>query len=139
MSLIVSVRTEDSHLRFDVQGRWHYNDALNLAYQVKAAAARERLPRALIDLQSVQAAGGVEGKFLVFSRLRRALPSAFRVAVLASPDLVDLEPRHPSATASVVLFSSERAALLWLEAGPVLAIKNPPALHAEGQMTGKET
>ena len=40
MNLIVSVRAEDQHLRFDVRGRWEYNDALTLAYQIKAAGAR---------------------------------------------------------------------------------------------------
>jgi hypothetical protein len=138
MNLIVSIRAEDDWLRFDAQGQWHYNDALALAYQVKAIAARERMSHVLIDLREVSAAPGVEGKFLVWDRLRRVLPDRFRVALVAPPGLVDLHTRQLDGVATVVLFTSERAAMHWLE-GIDAAIKNPPVLRAEGQVAGKET
>jgi hypothetical protein len=71
MNLIVSIRAEDDYLRFDAQGQWHYNDALALAYQVKAVASRERMRHILIDLQAVTPSPRVEGKFLVWDRLMR--------------------------------------------------------------------
>lgn len=138
MNLIVSIRAEDDYLRFDVQGQWHYNDALTLAYQVKAVAARERMRHILIDLREVTASPRVEGKFLVWDRLMRVLPDRFRIALLAAPDLVDLHTRQLDGVATVVLFSSERPAIHWLE-GIDAAIKNPSALRVEGQVAGKET
>jgi len=138
MNLIVSLRTEEQHLRFVARGRWGYNDALILAYQVKAAGLRTGLGHVLIDLREVIASPAVEGKFLVWDRMRRVLPAHFKVAVLAPVDLVDLQERGSTGTASVVLFKSERAALLWLE-GLQEPIKNPSVLRSEGQVTGKET
>ena len=138
MNLNVSIRVEDDYLRFDAQGQWQYNDALALAYQVKAVAARERMRHVLIDLTRVVASPRVEGKFLVWDRLMRVLPDRFRVALLAAPELVDLHTRQLEGVATVVLFTSERAAVHWLE-GIDAAIKNPSAVRVEGQVAGKET
>jgi hypothetical protein len=139
MNLIVSLRAEEQHLRFVVRGRWEYNDALTLAYQVKAAALRTGLSHVLIDLREVMASPAVEGKFLVWDRLRRVLPASFKVALLAPVDLVDLRERTPAGSATVVLLQSERAALLWLE-GIQEPIKNPSVVErSEGQVAGKET
>src|SRR4051812_14752799 len=103
MNLIVSTRVEDQHLRFEVQGQWHYNDALNLAYQVKAAAQREEMDHVLIDLRRVARSPKVHGKFLVCDRLRRALPPAMKVALLGPVEMMDLEPRQDPLLAKVVL------------------------------------
>lgn len=138
MNLIVTIRVEDDFLRFDVNGQWQYNDALALAYQVKAVAARERMRHVLIDLRGVSPSPRVEGKFLVWDRLMRVLPDRFRIALVASPELVDMRTRQLDRVAMVVLFSSERPAMHWLE-GVDAAIKNPPVLRAEGQIAGKET
>lgn len=138
MNLIVSTRVEDQHLRFDVQGQWQYNDALNLAYLVKAAAMREEMDQVLIDLTRMTRSPRAQGKFLVCDRLRRALPPSAKVALLASVEMVDLEPRQDPLQAKVVLFASERSALFWLD-GIHAAIKNPSVLRAEGQAAGKET
>ncbi|MBC5764261.1 hypothetical protein [Ramlibacter albus] len=138
MNLIVSTRIEDRHLRFEVQGQWRYNDALNLAYQVKAAAMREDVDDVLIDLRRLTRSPHAHGKFLVCDRLRRALPPSMRVALLAPVEMVDLEARQDPLQAKVVLFASERAALMWL-GGIHAAIKNPSVLRAEGQAAGKET
>jgi hypothetical protein len=142
MNLIVTQRAEELHLRFEVRGRWEYNDALTLAYQVKAAGLRTGLSYILIDLREVMASPAVEGKFLVWDRLRRVLPSYFKVALLAPVGLVDLKERTPAGTASVVLFQTERAALAWLDGilDPGMPIKNPPVVErSEGQVAGKET
>ena len=138
MNLIVSTRIEDQHLRFDVQGQWQYNDALNLAYQVKAAAMREEVDHVLIDLTRVTRAPDAHGKFLVCDRMRRALPPSMKVALLGPVEMLDLQPRQDPLAAKVVLFASERSALFWL-GGVHSAIKNPPVLRAEGQAAGKET
>jgi hypothetical protein len=138
MNLIVSTRVEDQHLRFEVQGQWHYNDALNLAYQVKAASMREDMESVLIDLRRITRGPGSEGKFLVCDRLRRALPPSMKVALLGPVEVIDLEPRQDPLLAKVVLFASERSALFWLD-GIHSAIKNPSVLRAEGQAAGKET
>lgn len=124
MNLIVSTRTQGRHLRFEVRGRWEYNDALALAYQVKATSAREGLCNALVDLREVVASDAVEGKFLLWDRLHRVLDPGCRVAVLAPLHLVDFRERLVPGTASVVLFATERAALAWLE-----GIKNPPVVE----------
>ena len=131
VNLIISIRGEDGFLRFEVQGQWQYNDALNLAYQVKAAALKEDVQRVLIDLRRVEPSPEVDGKFLVCDRLRRALPPHMKVALLAPVDMVDLEARREGAAATVVLFATERSALLWL-GGIHAAIKNPPVLRHEG-------
>jgi hypothetical protein len=138
MNLIVSVREEDQHLRFDVRGRWEYNDALTLAYQIKAAGLRTGLAEVLVDLREVAASTQVEGKFLVWDRMRRVLPPHYRVAMVAPVELVDLKERNVPGAATVVLFTSERPALAWLE-GVHEPIKNPPVLRSEGQVAGKET
>jgi hypothetical protein len=138
MNLIVSTRVEEQHLRFEVQGQWQYNDALNLAYQVKAVALRESMDHLLVDLRRVTRSPMVEGKFLVCDRLRRALPPSVRVALLGPVEMLDLEARQDPLAAKVVLFASERSALLWLD-GIHAAIKNPSVLRAEGQAAGKET
>jgi hypothetical protein len=138
MNLIVSTRVEDQHLRFEVQGQWHYNDALSLAYTVKATALRENMDHLLIDLRRVLASPQVEGKFLVCDRLRRALPPEMKVALIGPVELLDLEARQDPGQAKVVLFATERPALLWLD-GVQAAIKNPSVLRAEGQAAGKET
>lgn len=138
MNLIVSVREQDQYLHFEVRGRWEYNDALTLAYQVKAAGLRTGLDRVLVDLRQVLASPRVEGKFMVWDRLRRALPAQFKVALLAPVELVDLQERTVPGAATVVLFTAARAALRWLE-GIQEPIKNPPVLRSEGQVAGKET
>jgi hypothetical protein len=138
MNLIVSTRVEDRHLRFEVQGQWQYNDALNLAYLVKSAALREEMDQVLLDLSRITRSPGADGKFLVCDRLRRALPPSMKVALLAPVEMVDLEARQDPLLAKVVLFASERSALFWLE-GIHSAIKNPSVLRAEGQAAGKET
>jgi hypothetical protein len=139
MNLIVTQRSPNHHLRFDVRGRWEYNDALTLAYQVKAAGTRSGHSSVLIDLREVNASPVVEGKFLVWDRMRRVLPPDFRVAVLAPVELVDLQERQLPGAASVVLFASERAALMWLDGVQDEPRKNPPDLRSEGQAAGKET
>ena len=140
MNLIVSIRAEEQLLRVLVRGNWEYNDALTLVYQVKAACARTGHTHVLIDLREVAPSSPVEGKkFLVWDRLHRVLPENFKVALLAPVGLVDLQERNVAGTASVVLFTAERAALLWL-GGIQDAIKNPPVvLRSEGQVAGKET
>ena len=138
MNLIISVRVEDDYLRVEARGQWQYNDALALAYHVKAAAARERMRHVLIDLRGVAPSPQVQGKFLVWDRLMRTLPDRFRIALLADPQLVDLHTRQLDDVATVVLFTSERSAVLWLEEIDA-AIKNPSALRVEGQVAGKET
>lgn len=138
MNLLVSLRPEEDFLRFDVQGQWQYNDALALAYHVKAVAVRERMGRVLIDVRGVTPAPFVEGKFLLWDRLRRVLSERFKIALLAPVDLIDLHVRPLEGMASVVLFTSERAAVLWLE-GMAAAIKNPSVFRSEGQVAGKET
>ena len=131
MNLIVTTRVEDRHIRFEVQGHWHYNDALNLAYLVKATALREGMDRVFMDLRGVTRSSDVLGKFYICDRLRRALPPSMKVALLGPVEMVDLEARHDPRTATVVLFASERSALLWLD-GIHAAIKNPSVLRAEG-------
>lgn len=138
MNLIVSTRAEDQHLRFEVQGQWQYNDALNLAYQVKAAALRESIDHLLLDMRRLARSPFVQGKFLICDRLRRALPPSMRVALLGPVEMIDVEGRQDPLQARVVLFASERSALLWLD-GVHAAIKNPSVLRSEGQAAGKET
>ncbi len=144
MNLLVSLCPEEDFLRFDVQGQWQYNDALALAYHVKAVAVRERMGRVLIDVRGVSPSPAVEGKFLLWDRLRRVMSERFKIALLAPVDLIDLHARPIEGMASVVLFTSERAAVHWLEGmaaaikNPV-AIKNPPVFRSEGQVAGKET
>jgi hypothetical protein len=105
---------------------------------VKAVGLRENIDKVLVDLRRVAAAGGVQGKFLVMDRLRRALPPSMKVALLGPVDMIDLEARSDPTVATVVLFAQERSALLWLE-GIHAAIKNPSVLRAEGQAARKET
>ncbi|MGE4241424.1 hypothetical protein [Ramlibacter sp.] len=138
MNLIVTTRVEERHLRINAQGSWRYNDALNLAYQLKAAGLRENRDKVLLDLREVHAAQGVPGKFFVMDRLRRVLPPDMKVALLGPVEMVDLEARSDPTVATVVLFASERSALLWID-GIHAAIKNPSVLRAEGQAAGKET
>jgi hypothetical protein len=143
MDLIVTVRSEQHHLRFDVEGAWQYNDALNLAYQVKAACARGHVDAVLLDLSRLKAGDGVQGKFLLSDRLQRALPSGFKVALVAPAHMVDIQQRPLAGCATVVVFAAERPALLWLQAmesAMGAERKNPPEMEtAGGQMTGKET
>jgi len=140
MNLIVTLRSQEQYLRFQARGRWEYNDALTLAYQVKAAGLRTGQSHVLIDLREVHSSPLVEGKFLVWDRLRRVLPSDYKVAVLAPVELVDLQERQIPGAASVVLFANERAATLWLDGVTEAGRKNPPAvLRSEGQVAGKET
>ena len=129
MSLIVSVRAEEHILRFAVHGRWEYNDALTLAYQVKAAGLRTGLGCVLLDVRDVVASPAVEGKFLVCDRLHRVLPPHFQVALVAHVDRVDVPESRVAGTAGVVLFASEGPAVVWL-GGIRDAIKNPPVLRS---------
>ncbi|MEO5671432.1 MAG: hypothetical protein ABIR26_12125 [Ramlibacter sp.] len=116
MNLSVASRHDGPHMRFDVEGRWRSGDALKLAYMVKAAVARLRLDRVVIDLRRVAAPPDAEGKFLICDRLRRALTPKTKVVVLAASDLVDADnvPTSPQECPSIALFGGEREALDWL-------------------------
>ncbi|HWI82472.1 hypothetical protein [Ramlibacter sp.] len=115
MNLVVASRHNDRHVRFDVEGRWANGDALKLAYMVKAAVARMRQDQVLIDLRRVATPPGVDGKFLICDRLRRALAPTIRVGVVATPELVDDDlPGVLSQCADIALFAAEPEAVRWL-------------------------
>ncbi|HVZ44667.1 MAG TPA: hypothetical protein VHA82_12730 [Ramlibacter sp.] len=132
MKLIVTVRHQKRHLRVGVTGQWEYNDALSLAYQLKAAALRAGEDHMVLDLRQLGASPGVEGPFLIGDRLQRVLPAGFAVAVVATAELVDVDSNPLAGTPGMARFDTERAALAWLE-------KIPRSLRSEGQTAGKET
>ena len=116
MNLIVATRTENKHIRFEVDGRWQYGDALKLAYLMKSAQARSSLALFLVDLRRVTSEPGSEEKFMVCDRLQRVFQPPVRIALIADATLID------SDTAAVVspevarigVFVREREALAWL-------------------------
>lgn len=115
MNLIVSTRTESKHIRFEVDGRWTYGDALKLAYLVKAAQARATLDRFLIDLRRVSSEPGSEEKFMLCDRLSRVFQPPVRVALVGDPSLIDSERAVVSSDAvRIAVFVREREALSWL-------------------------
>lgn len=116
MNLVVASCHDDMHMRFDVEGRWRSGDALKLAYMVKAAVARLRQDRVLIDLRRVATPPEAQGKFLICDRLRRALTPGTRVVLVATPDLVDTDVVSSGRThfPDIALFNAERDALDWL-------------------------
>lgn len=118
MNLIVATRVEPLHLRIDVDGKWRYGDALNLAYLIKAAAARTGRAQMLLDLRRVSTPADSEGRFLICDRLRRALSGPARVALVSDSALVDQESASGGSgqDLEVACFDSEGAALQWLRA-----------------------
>ncbi len=118
MNLIVSTRTESRHLRFEVDGRWQYGDALKLAYLVKAAQGRAGLDRFLIDLRRVTSEPDTEEKFMVCDRLLRVFQAPVRVALVGDSRLIDADtavtvaPEAPS----IAVFARESDAMAWLQA-----------------------
>jgi hypothetical protein len=118
MNLIVTNRIEPLHIRFEARGQWCYGDALQLAYSVKAAAARHLRDRFLLDLLQVAGTPGNDEKFLICDRLRRIFAPPARLALLADPELVDSEAADASTpgTVAIALFPAERDAFNWLMA-----------------------
>jgi hypothetical protein len=116
MNLIVSTRTESRHLRFEVDGRWAYGDALKLSYLVKAAQSRAALDRFLIDLRRVTSDPASDEKFLVCDRLLRVFQPPVRIALVGDATLIDSDLASavvPDA-ARIAVFVREREALAWL-------------------------
>lgn len=115
MNLVVAARQENSLMRFVVEGPWESGDALKLAYFIKAAVARVREERVLIDLRRVKTPPDAEGKFLICDRLRRAMYPNVRIGLVTDPDLV--EPANDGDAmhcADVAVFRAEPDALRWL-------------------------
>jgi len=119
MNLVVASRHNDRHVRFDVEGRWANGDALKLAYMVKAAVARMRSDQVLIDLRRVDTPPGVDGKFLICDRLRRALAPTIRVGLVAARELVDdADLNGLPQCADIARFEAEPDAVRWLGRRP---------------------
>jgi hypothetical protein len=115
MNLVVAARHESPVLRFSVEGPWRNGDALKLAYYIKAAVARVREERILVDLRRVKTPPGSEGKFLICDRLRRAMYPNVRIGLVTDPGLVEHPPEPEAAhCANVAVFTGEREALRWL-------------------------
>lgn len=116
MTLIVSTRTEARHLRFEVDGRWQFGDALKLAYQVKAAQARAGAERLLIDLRRVSSEPGSQDRFLVCDRLLRVFAPPVRLALVGDATLIDSDVAATAApgAAAIAVFVRESEALAWL-------------------------
>ena len=116
MNLIVSTRTETKHLRFEVDGRWQYGDALKLAYLIKAAQGRASIDRFLVDLRRVTSDPERDEKFLLCDRLNRVFQPPVRVALVSDSTLMDIDsaaivsPDSPR----IAVFVREREALAWL-------------------------
>ncbi len=143
MSLIIATRHALNHLRFDVEGKWNYGDALNLAYAIKAATQRAKADRVLADLRRVRTPEGLAARFLICDRLRRAMTAPGRVALVCADGLIDddAEPAGTQAGApgraagvQIARFNAEGPALQWLWApygtGPDEKIPRPA--KAEG-------
>jgi len=116
MNLIVATRTESKHLRFEVDGRWQYGDALKLAYLIKAAQGRTSVDRFLVDLRRVTSEPGTDEKFMVCDRLLRVFESPVRVALVGDSTLIDSDTAVTVAAdaPSIAVFVREREALTWL-------------------------
>ena len=116
MNLIVSTRTETKHLRFEVDGRWQYGDALKLAYLIKAAQGRASIDRFLVDLRRVTSDPERDEKFLLCDRLNRVFQPSVRLALVSDSTLMDTDsaaivsPDSPR----IAVFVREREALAWL-------------------------
>ena len=116
MNLIVSTRTETKHLRFEVDGRWQYGDALKLAYLIKAAQSRASIDRFLVDLRRVTSDPERDEKFLLCDRLNRVFQPSVRLALVSDSTLMDTDsaaivsPDSPR----IAVFVREREALAWL-------------------------
>src|SRR4051812_12709647 len=119
MNLVVAARHESPMMRFVVEGPWQDGDALKLAYFIKAAIARVREERVLLDLRRVKTPPGSRGKFLICDRLRRALYPHVRIGLVSPPELVEaLEPVALARNdgADVAVFTAENDAVQWLRA-----------------------
>lgn len=116
MTLIVATRTEPKHLRFEVDGRWAYGDALQLAYLIKAAQGRASIDRFLVDLRRVTSEPDSDEKFMVCDRLLRVFQPPVRVALVGDSTLIDSDTAVTvSADAPrMAVFVREREALAWL-------------------------
>jgi hypothetical protein len=115
MNLIVSTRAESKHLRFEVDGRWQYGDALKLAYLIKAAQGRSSLDRFLVDFRRVSSAPGSDEKFMPCERLLRVFLPPVRIALVGDATLIDVDAITVSAEAArIAVFVRERDALSWL-------------------------
>lgn len=117
MNLVVAARHESPMMRFVVEGPWQDGDALKLAYFIKAAIARVREERVLLDLRRVKTPPGSSGKFLICDRLRRALYPHVRIGLVTPPELVEAsQPIAPATNdgADVAVFTAENEALRWL-------------------------
>ena len=115
MNLVVAARHESPLMRFSVEGPWRSGDALKLAYFVKAAVARVRGERILIDLRRVKTPPDADGKFLICDRLRRAMYPHVRIGLVSDPELVPAEALDDDMHyADVAVFSAEQEALRWL-------------------------
>ena len=119
MNLVVAARHESPLMRFVVEGRWQTGDALKLAYFIKAAVARAREERVLVDLRRVRSAPDAQGPFLICDRLRRAMYPNVRIGLITEPELVSQDvPADPLRCADVAVFSAEGEALRWLKETP---------------------
>ena len=116
MNLIVSTRIESRHIRFEVDGRWQFGDALQLVYLIKAAQGRASLDRFLIDLRRVTSDPASNEKFLICDRLLRVFVPPVRVAVVTDATLIDSDAAAVVSpdTARIAVFVREREALAWL-------------------------
>ena len=118
MNLIVSTRIETKHIRFEVDGRWQYGDALKLAYLMKAAQVRASVERLLVDLRRVTSDPESDEKFLVCDRLMRVFQPPVRVALVGDSTLIDTDTAAVVSpeTPRIAVFVREREALAWLMA-----------------------
>lgn len=116
MNLIVATRVDVQHLRLDVDGKWRYGDALNLAYLIKVSATRAGRDNLLVDLRRVFKLPDVQGRFLICDRLRRALAAPLRVALVSTAELIDQENADyiVGKGVSIAGFPAEGRALRWL-------------------------
>lgn len=116
MNLIVATRTEPRHIRFEVDGRWRYGDALKLAYLIKAAQGRASMDRFLVDLRRVSSEPDSDEKFMVCDRLLRLFQPPVRVALVGDSSLIDSDTavKVSAAAPRIAIFVRERDALTWL-------------------------
>ena len=116
MNLIVATRVDVQHLRLDVDGKWRYGDALNLAYLIKVSATRAGRDNLLVDLRRVSKLPDVQGRFLICDRLRRALAAPLRVALVSTAELIDQDCADSilGQGVNIACFSVEGQAMRWL-------------------------
>src|SRR4051812_50016452 len=95
MNLVVASRHESPLMRFVVEGPWESGDALKLAYFIKAAVARVREERVLVDLRRGETPPGRSGEVLIFGRPRRALYPPVRIGPGAPPQPLRPGPAAP--------------------------------------------